>query len=76
MTLSIIPVCSSLCVREKIKQALYSPAGQKQGQRDPSDHQQRMKTDSQAEHTCSQNTPLSKSGNQGLVLSIFVLSGF
>lgn len=74
--MSIIPVWSSHCVWEKIKQAIYPPVGQKQGQRDPSGHQQRMKTECQAMQTCSQNTLLSKSGCQGLVLSIFVLSGF
>lgn len=54
--MSIIPVCSSHCVWEKIQQAVYPPAGQKQGQTDPSGHQRRIETDSQAKQTSSQNS--------------------
>lgn len=65
-----------LCVWERIQQALYPPAGTKQGHRDPSGHQQRTETSLRQRRYLPRNTPLSKSGSQGLALSIFVLSGF
>lgn len=73
VTISIIPVQSSHCVCGRITQAVYAAAGLRQGQGDPSGHQQRMKTESQPP---SQNSSHSKSGSQGLAPSIFVLPGF
>lgn len=65
-----------LYVWERIQQEVYPPAGTKQGQRDPSGHQQRTETSPRQRRHLPRNTPLSKSGSQGLALSIFVLSGF
>lgn len=62
-----------LCVWERIQQAVYPPAGMKQGQRG---HQQRTEMSLRQRRHLPRNTPLSKSGSQGLALSIFVLSGF
>lgn len=73
VTISIIPVQSSHCVCGRITQAVYAPAGLRQGQGDPSGHQQRMKTESQPP---SQNCSHSKSGSQGLAPSILVHPGF
>lgn len=73
VTISIIPVQSSHCVCGRITEAVYAPAGLRQGQGDPSGHQQRMKTESQPP---SQNCSHSKSGSQGLAPSILVLPGF
>lgn len=42
--------------RRKLNKLFIQPAGQKQGQRDPSGHQRRTKTDSQASQTFSQNS--------------------
>lgn len=73
VTITTIPVQSSHCVCGRITQAVSAPAGLRQGQGDPSGHQERMKTESQPP---SQNCSHSESGSPGSAPSIFVLPGF